>query len=686
MNWIKRAAFIAVLSIPAFAQFSGGGGGGNTNIVTPEKYGAFGNGGVFFDGAMTGSTAVVGTAFNNNSATASAPSVTTLVANDMVLNVWAANATWLTPPATGNVRVNLTESAGKYGLQMNDQAIAVAGSVPASTGTLSATNRWLGTTIALAPAGTITFINASTAQQASGANLVLNVPTSTANADTMIACVAWFASTNTLTSPGNWFPLTSVITGSSDKLQCYYRYANSEPASYTWTESGASNGMAGFIATYRNASMVDGTGTLTSSTAAFTSASVGNPICLSYSATAEYCGFITQYNSATSVLTTVPATSNISSEQFAYGTDDTAAFTAMKAANPNGANIILGCKAYILMGSFSFAINVPWTITGCGAGVPWTGNGKINSNVLPQMNNGTRLMWLTQSLTAPAITVAGTSNNTAITAAVSFSGFAMLGGNSNGTRDGGGGSVAVDGLDVINWQSFLGTNLYVFNFSGNGIYVDGNATGGVRNFLEAINLVGPYVSYNNLSGILVGGNNSVSDVETVRIDSGIIEGNGGPAVSVNAPHLQGFTFTNNTVQWNNVNATGLEMAGSGVIEGGCNISGNYFEFDSNLSSQSQGIFNTGAAPQAATYVPCNPSASLNHYLSGSYTPISFNGSGAAAIPACSATQNHISACVTDAAACTNGTTYAAAGGAVVCRVQCVSGTGWVETGTALDCR
>lgn len=80
---------------------------------------------------------------------------------------------------------------------------------------------------------------------------VLNVPTGTIDGDLMITACGQ-ASFMVLTPPAGWTLLTVLQPGPS--LAIYYRFASSEPASYTWTTTGNSRGE---VATYRGASGID---------------------------------------------------------------------------------------------------------------------------------------------------------------------------------------------------------------------------------------------------------------------------------------------------------------------------------------------------------------------------------------------------------------------------------------------
>jgi MSHA biogenesis protein MshQ len=92
------------------------------------------------------------------------------------------------------------------------------------------------------------------------AGLTINVPAGTTAGDVMIAAVAVLPSAVTITPPAGWTSLNRVdqTAGNSNSQEIFYRIATAaEPASYTWTFSGAIGGAAGGMLSY---SGVDTTG------------------------------------------------------------------------------------------------------------------------------------------------------------------------------------------------------------------------------------------------------------------------------------------------------------------------------------------------------------------------------------------------------------------------------------------
>ena len=110
-----------------------------------------------------------------------------------------------------------------------------------------------------------TFINHSTA--IGGSSVSPSAPSGTQDGDLMIAVASIGAGPSTWTFPAGWTEVYDQGSGAS--LAVAYRYASSEPGSYTFTPSAASACGAG-IATFRNAqyNQIGSAGTGTSSATA----------------------------------------------------------------------------------------------------------------------------------------------------------------------------------------------------------------------------------------------------------------------------------------------------------------------------------------------------------------------------------------------------------------------------------
>lgn len=453
-----------------------------------------------------------------------------------------------------------------------------------------------------------------------------------------------------------------------------------------------SYGAVGNGNTYFDGVLSASSNVLTSATAAFPSNATGDLICIwaINGGTTQQCGTITGRSSATSVTLSFSATSPTTGTQFAYGTSDQAAFNSMLAStacsSTPGCAINLGMKGYVLSAGFTLPPNVTITISGKGFGVNNTANSFINSNAKPNANVGTRLMFLTTSMTGAAFTVGGTLHVTSTAAFDTMSDFSIYGGTGYG-RDGGG--TSIDCLDVLNWQGFDATNVGCFNFSGNARYVDSVGSGGFQDYTEAISFHHFYASYNGGAGLKMGSSNATA-LEATLEDSGIIEANGGPAFWLVSGGIVGFTVQNDTFQWNNVTTSGnTEIVAVRPVVG-CQFRGNYAESDSGgtTGSQSTGIYSASPFFGNSNILSCDLSLTANYFNQGGSgvapTPLRFSAASSP-IPTCAtkAGVNHVSTCVSDSTACTNGTTYTS-GGSTMCRVDC-NGTNWIETGSSERC-
>jgi len=99
-----------------------------------------------------------------------------------------------------------------------------------------------------------TFIATAEYNASSWTAATINVPTGTADWDIMFAILqSWLATIGTMTPPAwsTWTLLGTANPITQQYYRLYYRIANSEPASYTWTIS-TSTRYRGVIATYRD--------------------------------------------------------------------------------------------------------------------------------------------------------------------------------------------------------------------------------------------------------------------------------------------------------------------------------------------------------------------------------------------------------------------------------------------------
>jgi hypothetical protein len=634
--------------------------------VTPESYGAVGDGNFYFDGVMTAPSTS-----NGSSTTPSAPSVTTSYNASVVIALFATTQTWTTAPTTGTQRVNETFTSGYYGMTANDQTVATAGSVAAVTGTYSGSAVWLtGSVILNCPSTACAFENQTSMKSTGSTSVVQNVPSGSAAGDYMIGCVAYF--NTTLTQPTGWVGLFTSTNGNNHFTCASHTAGASEPSTYTWTV-GSTGGVGGMILDYRNGFLQSGI--LTSASAGFTSASAGKPICVAgISLTGgQACGTIANYISSTTVQTSFGAATTVSSAgQFVYGTDNTTAFQNMLTTAPCstiGCHILMGPNRYAVTGTLAISGGIPITWEGAGGGVQNEANAFINSNSLTNANAGSALVYLTTTLSTPGLNIAGSLNNTSSNAQVSISHFSVIGG-AGVSSDGGG----EDGIDINNWLGLYLNGMWVSNFSGQGISILIPSGGTIyRNYIQTIDLHQMSILFNGGCGVEIGAVDG-PDFETIKLDSNMIEANLGSAVCQKSANLQGFTLINNVFQWDNRTTAGPEISfGGSAAAYGCEILGNYFEVDTILSSKSNAVINNTSSGTAGCRFESN-------YVTPQTTakPLVFSAATQALPVATTTGLQHQSACVSDAVTCVNGTTYAS-GGSTACMVQS-NGTNWIETG------
>lgn len=572
-----------------------------TTNVYPEAYGAVGNGVTNYTGALTINppSASLG---STSTASISSPAITTIANNDVVLNTFQTGATYTSNPSPGTNVINIPILTGKFAEYANIQNAVSPGIVATSTGSLnSTTSTWMTATIAIQPISgqTITIDGSSTSQVAGPTSTIVTVPAGTVNGDLMVECTDWYSgSGNTTVIPTAFnMSLSSTTENTTFHHTCAARIANNEPGSYTWNQNGTS-GMTVFILSLHNALGLDNLSSLNDASATFTSATVGNLICISgvRSGGGQGCGTVSQYVSPTNIdLTIASATVNTTSSIYTYGTNDSTAFSTMIGTAPCstvGCHIQIGAKQYILATPIVLPTNTAISISGVAAGVSNTENAYVGANVVVNNNTGSRLVWDVQNMTSSAISLLGVSGASSFTVGDTLSNFSILGGVGR-LMDGGG----ADGLDIFNWQDATINDLYVGNFVGNGVYVDstGTSQSGV-NYTEELNFNHLESYWNGGKGFQEGSAGSQEWLESTKIENSIIENNGsnGLYLDSNAVNdILGFSMTNTVLQWDNRNVSSSEMFVTGPVSG-CDIRGNYFEYDNIGGSQSNNWNNFSA--------------------------------------------------------------------------------------------
>ena len=642
---------------------------GGAVTVSPEQYGALGNGGVYYGGTLVSPTATVAT--NSNTAP-TAPALTTQTANDFVVSVFGTSTGWSVSPTLSNTRESISYSSGGYGLLVGDQLVTSAGNVSAIAGSTSAGSIWQGVSLALVPSGgSISFVAGNQYSSTSTKNIVLTKPTGTTTGDYLLMCATYYTGIQSLNAPAGWSIIASV-TNSANNTVCYNKVAGgSEPSSYTFTYAfNGQTGASAAIMDYRNTSGIDPSATtLTNNTAAFTSAAAGNAICIAPNAGNQSCGTISAYTSSTQV-TVNTGLKAATVQQVGYGTSDSSAFNTMLTTAPcstTGCKVSLGAKKYVLTSALTFPPNLPIIIEGSGLGVGNTANTFINGNNLVNINNGTQLQFLTKSLSQAAITVGGTIHLTSTTANDQIKDLAVYGGVGFG-YDGGG----ADGIDVLNYQGAIIDDVAVFNFTGNGAYIDGIAANNFKDYSENVLFKNFYSSYNGGAGFQVGSATNVYNIENTQCVYCMIEANGGPGLSLVGANIQGFQLLNSTIQWDNVLSSNPEINVPGTVVGG-SIDANYIEVDG-----LQGSLSSSAYSNTTGMIGLHQGS---NYYSNSYSYNGINNTATSNLPACStgsSITNQATAQVYDATMCSNGTTLVGGGG-IRCNVLCTGGA-WIETG------
>ncbi|HEY7839188.1 MAG TPA: hypothetical protein VIC54_11385 [Terriglobales bacterium] len=331
--------------------------------------------------------------------------------------------------------------------------------------------------------------------------------------------------------PAGWTVLTDQVDGGGDHLSLgYIVLGASPPTSYTWTNTGS--GVSAGIIAYRNVASVYALSTLSSATAGFTPGTVGDPICTAGTGAAgvEQCGIIDGVISSTAAMVSYIAQTEPANIWFGFGADDSAAFRTMLSNAPCstvGCRVDLGPYGYVLTQSYTLPPNRGIQFQGAGAGVPDTTNSFVNGNTPPNANTGSRLMFMTTSLTQAAITIGGMAGVTSVAAWDRLSDLSLLAG-AGKNHDGGGN----DGVDILNWQDATLNRVTIANFAGRGVYVDGITAGSNKDYIGVVGLDQVYTIWNGGAGRQIGSATAINNLETISDNYGISEGNGGPAVKL----------------------------------------------------------------------------------------------------------------------------------------------------------
>jgi hypothetical protein len=576
------------------------------------------------DGAMTATSSTFGA--TGSSTSPATTSGTTSFNSEVVISAYAFSAAGgsFTAPGTPTQRATLAASSGNYpGFWFGDQTIATAGSYSANTGTLTS-SVWDAFAIPLIPTSgnTISFVNAASAH-ADAASLTVSKPASTATGNTMILCVQSFGSNNTW-GIGGWNQLTNLLSGTLF-MACYARVASaSEPSSYTIAyPAGNSIQTSAVIATYTNVAAVDTT--LTSATAAFTTADVGKYLCVwqitpNLSAlNSASCGPIGIVANSTTVyaLTANLNSSALSSSLIAIAADSSAAFSSAVSALASGGTVYVPAGVFLLRaGTIAIPVATNVNFVGAGSSTPLfvAGASGTGTRYIPTNPTGSSLIVVGDANNDPAIqynfsVVGGQSPNGSVTRVSDIS---LL-----GTGQGG------DGIDYYQTHGVF-ERLNIQGFLGNGILLEGGPTGSgfvgyvtVRdNLIQGNGLTDVYVAGGGDSPccITIGPSNELNRAGTYPLEIG----NSSSAIEVMGNDIQ---WSGNCSIYITVAALGINIHNNWLETGGiCDVAtaglqapvvvANYF--NSNVTIESNG--NSGWVIQgnrAADPIPQSGTLSLS---------------------------------------------------------------------------
>lgn len=174
---------------------------------------------------------------NASSSSITAPSVTTTVANTMIVGIFGLdNDATFTPPSGMTERWDVdVQGTSDGGSEAADVAKATAGATGTKVATASASAVSIGQLVALRPAGTIALRAATSAESVPTTTLVLAKPAGTAADDVLLAVLS-ARGTPVFGAPAGWSQVRSDANGTTMTQAVFVRTAGaSEPASYTFT-------------------------------------------------------------------------------------------------------------------------------------------------------------------------------------------------------------------------------------------------------------------------------------------------------------------------------------------------------------------------------------------------------------------------------------------------------------------
>ncbi len=176
---------------------------------------------------------------NATSTSVTAPSVTTTVANAMIVGIFGLdNDASFTPPAGMTERWDVdVQGVNDEGSEGADVVKATAGATGAKVATATVSDTSIGQLVALKPSGTIAFRSAASAETIPATSVAIGKPAGTAADDVLLAVVT-ARNDPTISPPAGWTRVRSDVNGTSLTQTVFVRTAGaSEPASYTFTLS-----------------------------------------------------------------------------------------------------------------------------------------------------------------------------------------------------------------------------------------------------------------------------------------------------------------------------------------------------------------------------------------------------------------------------------------------------------------
>ena len=472
------------------------------------------------------------------------------------------------------------------------QTVTSPGAVGAQTGT-QVTNPWTAASIVFIPTSgqTITVGNVqhNACAGSCGTTATVTVPTGSAAGHLWLACVGYYTTGSAYNAiiPTGWTavtPPTPITSSSIEAMQCFQHTATgSEPANYSFVLGGTGGFPTAFIADM-GANVMAYDSQLTSATAAFTAADVGKLICvdgvgggqtITNTGSNENCGTIGAYGNATTVYPTFPnGVATVSSKEFRYATNDTAAITSAIAALSNGGEVFFPQGMYGVNATISMPTGVPINLVGAAAQTTMFAGVAIGGG-----QQATSLLFLTQSLTKAGLSFVHALGGTVQGAYDTVSNLQLSAGAGQLNLDGGG----ADGIDIINWSHVTIDHCGVFGFLGTGIDIDAQTSGAqATDYTVNDRVENSYISLNGQDGIRLGFAASATQyIETTQIENNEIEYNKNAGININAgngPFVDGVAITGNTIQWDNRGGAnpGAEVSIGGSCEG-CFITNNHLE-------------------------------------------------------------------------------------------------------------